>query len=244
MSVSREVDALHEELTLICHGVRASYKLLEVLRLPEAPVNRHLTENPFKGKTVLHWVCEREDPQMLRGVIEARPDLDLNVLAVSLPLAPLDTAVKTGSLECLRILVEAGADVNHSEWTIKLAGYFGHVHILHYFANELGIAEAAEVLEGGETAMHMVVVPGFSENLIDYFVNRGVGEGIPVDGPYPRTPLHKASQMNMEAAVKALLSHGADPTRRDENGKLPIELTTSEECKRRLNQGAAAAQGN
>jgi hypothetical protein len=59
------------------------------------------------------------------------------------------------------------------------------------------------------------------EALAVRLLDAGLDPSVPLDGG---SALHVAAASSMQAAVRALLSRGADPSVRDWNGKLPVEL--------------------
>lgn len=128
---------------------------------------------------------------------------------------PLNAAAGAGSYKCVKSLLKAGANPNALD---------------KYGRNPLSCA-ASRIAEIDQLKT--------SETSPDYkrIVRALVKAGADPDGQVSssgKTPLHVAASINHVECARSLLEAGANPNIKDSEGKLPVDLATSEECKELL----------
>ena len=80
----------------------------EVVRLLGEGANPNWLDS--SGLTAVHWACYDNHPQMLSAMIRNDINADPNIKTGDTKYTPLHYACERGSLECVRVLVDAGGD--------------------------------------------------------------------------------------------------------------------------------------
>ena len=160
-------------------------------------------------------------------IVTHNPFLDCDLDGIGQNMAdvtPLDLAASEGRLDVVKLLVEAGADVNarSESWLRPL-----QFAIMNYRDNRLEIVRY--LLERGASpngrskfgnyALHQAAKTG------DLAVARLLIEhGALINAPnrYGITPLHVAAKEDHANIIALLLAHGADPSPRDDCGATPL----------------------
>jgi ankyrin repeat protein len=153
-------------------------------------------------------VIKRNDTAALNRLIFKGFDIDLVDV---LEGAPIHCAVEHGSVECLKILIENGADLNcrsiqKSETPVQIA-----VRVRNRVIYDILTSHDVDLTlrnKDGETAL-FYAVRNNDEALIDDLVKRGVDVNDRNDCGV--TPLYVAVSLKKPRLVKKLLEHKADP---------------------------------
>ena len=133
-------------------------------------------------------------------------------------ISPLHRAVQSGSLETVTLLLAAGADIDRREtrWqgtALSWACVLKQVHLAHYLAP---LSRDVRALAGF----------AFLERLDEVLrAEPGLANEVLADKDAP-TPLFCLPGDEDKAAdvARLLLSHGADPSRRNDQGRTPAEV--------------------
>ena len=147
-----------EELENLNPTFEKTLKLLKELKVEPLEMNGHSIVDEKKKKTLLHYVCENGNVEVLKELL--REDSDLNVRADMNEFwkdcTPLHFAAYNGKVACLKLLIEAGADLNAKEndgWTaLHWAAANGKVDCVKALI-EAG-ADLNAKANGGSTALH------------------------------------------------------------------------------------------
>lgn len=150
-------------------------------------------------------------------------------------LTAIHLAARTGQVEVLQVLREYGGDIHCR------AKYYGKTPLhcasrgkslpMVDFVVENG-ASLIEEDEDGAYPIYNALVKGSTE-----IIERLLELGSPIDCAIRRkgwTPLHYAARYRSPGKTELLLAHGADPTKKDNKGRVPAMLTSRLDVKRLL----------
>ncbi len=131
-------------------------------------------------------------------------------------------AVGRGSLQMVKLLCEAGAQVSgrnrNGHTVLQCAIEQGHSSIAEYLIKEAK-ADMNLVREEGNTLLHLAAINGNTET-VDVLLNEGVSiESKGFDG---RTALHEASRHCHLSTVECLIRRGACVNQQSESGWTPL----------------------
>ncbi|MCE5319077.1 MAG: ankyrin repeat domain-containing protein [Parachlamydia sp.] len=178
----------------------------------------------FLDETPLHFELglENPNPAILKALIEAK-GADLNEPVVG--TAPLHRAISKGNAEAVRMLIDAGADVNKVDADSMTPLY----HALSKGNREvmnLLISAGADVTKGilqGYSPLHLAVHKG---SLVDVYtlLNAGADVNQAIKEMDGLTPLHIAARQNRAQMVQALVTEGADANKENEKGLTPLHI--------------------
>ena len=133
---------------------------------------------------------------------------------------------KRGSLEVLRLLLEAGAQTQKlkkdDDWAaIHITAFLGHLEMLQVLLEFA--ADIHQVSESGETAMHLAAHEGHAE-VVRCLLEAGAQKDcVTATGA---TSLHLASESGHHHVVDLLLRFGADRDKATEGGATALYLAT------------------
>lgn len=198
------------------------------------------------GFAALHFAAFNGDLEMMRMLFEFRPNLQLKNYDGNTPMI---MAAKGHQNDAIKLLVDAGADVNFRASTGATAAHFaasmGYVDTVRYLV-KLGADTMHENCETG-TLLHWAAHSGD----IDCIGAMLYEFNIPVDAKdaHGGTALFTALFMKKVEAVEFLLEHGADPQITIEGDRstplhVAVEHGNSECVKLLLSFGADATATN
>lgn len=170
---------------------------------------------------VLHEAAEDGETEVMQAVLDTgiEPDAD-----VGSPIPgskdeesdnPLHVASEFGEMGAVRVLLDAGADVNalgrSEETPLHRAAAEGHVNIVEALI-ESG-ADVNYVSDGfvaeGEAPLHPAAKNGEPE-VVKMLLDAGAEPNITTNGRHARTPLHFAVKKDNHEVVRMLINAGAD----------------------------------
>ena len=141
-------------------------------------------------------------------------------------------AVQINNLERVRLLVEQGADkdkgINNGETPLFVAAREGHFGVAQYLV-EQG-AELDKATNYGSTPLIIASIRGHLE-LVRYLLEQGADRDKVNRG---FAPLHFAAHHGHLEIAMLLMSYGADLNARDNYGRLPIDMTPTEEIRQAI----------
>jgi hypothetical protein len=126
---------------------------------------------PRKGDTLLYYACESENLEMVKLILQAKPQVDL---ATTAQRTPLSIACEKGNADIVKVLIEAGADVNIADdqkrTPLLLACMQGHENVVEQL-----IAAGAKVDQAdnkGQTPLSIARQKGH-ENVVKQLIAAG-----------------------------------------------------------------------
>jgi ankyrin repeat protein len=189
------------------------------------------------GQAVINAI-EQDDTSSLRamlsrGTVSVNQRLQAPGYSGGAPLIAL--AARAGSLETLRLLIGAGADINAStsvnETPLMLAAYFrddGNASVDRHDAAVRLLVESGASLENAPNNYTPLAYAAYNnrQRALRYLIERGARLDADASGGtvYVNTPLMMAAIQGNRDVVRALLAAGADPLIRVRNGHTAREF--------------------
>ena len=189
------------------------------------------------GATLLHLsvVC---GPAMLTKELLSR-GIDVNAQTKTDKATALHMAVSSGRLTTVEVLLECEGGIDD---TIRDSAGRTPLDLAHDKPIETAIRWARnKFVEKVVKQMHRLVQKGEAEKIRELMGERRAAELVDVNTPdrSGETILHKAAKSAKVELVKACLAVGANPFAKNRRGKLPIEMTTSEQVRNLLKHGTS-----
>lgn len=158
-----------------------------------------------KGGTALHHAAARNDVEALKKLLLEEEHLDVDVGNLD-NHSPLLMAASLGHVEAVRLLVEQGANVEHTgnsgATSLMIAASFGFLPVMEALISG-GSDPNTQHAYGGSTALHFASEMGRSEAVLLLCRN---GAEVNIRKSSGGTALHIAADCNQSTAVEALLS--------------------------------------
>ncbi|XP_032521667.2 transient receptor potential channel pyrexia isoform X2 [Danaus plexippus] len=208
---------------LHCAASAKSLNCVNALLNHGADVNAGLSEH-----SPLHYAVMSDAPEVVSALLEAGACPDTPQVFTE---TPLHVAASLGSASCMKLLLDAGADV-------RAALGPGRATALHLAAVD-GHAECASLLlehgaridcpnSRGQTSLHLAALAQSVEVVELLVAKRADVRARDIDG---RTPLHGAIVRGARACdvARLLLSVGADPNAPDNFGYTPLHIAALNE---------------
>jgi ankyrin repeat protein len=187
---------LNGETPLMTAAFTGNAGVVKLLLAHSANVNAQETT---RGQTALMWAVAKNHPDVVRALIDGGADVKARSKN---QFTALLFAAQQGNLESARLLLAAGADVNHT----APDGIAGDTNARAAFKpNTQAGALLVAIDSGHEDMARFLVEKGADVN------QHGAG----------RTPLHSAVQQQMPDLARLLLARGANPNARLEK-PLPL----------------------
>ncbi|WYZ42190.1 hypothetical protein EsH8_V_001085 [Colletotrichum jinshuiense] len=182
--------------------------------------------------TPLHYACQRDDPLIVRILLQKGADVNAQGRN---GVAPLHCAARTCSLNVVTALVEAGATIDildaSGNTPLLWAAYMGHKDVVAYLWED---ANRKLRNKNGRTTMHLAAVAG-KEEMIKWLHNQSLADNnvknaeaaLDTKDSDGRTPLHLASANGHDHVVRLLIELGADKEAKDNDGQTPLHLASA-----------------
>mmetsp|Transcript_29940 Transcript_29940/g.49403 ORF Transcript_29940/g.49403 Transcript_29940/m.49403 type:complete len:885 (+) Transcript_29940:73-2727(+) len=204
-----------------------------------------LNQETEQGLTALHVACKETEFAIVHYLLQgdrltAADKGDGNLLAAAsvidieatcnLEWTPLHYAIKEGSLEIAKLLIDGfGADLharNDEQYTmLHLATDWGHMDIVKYLVEEHNVDVEAQSNDGWKP-VHLAVKENYIDMVKYYLEERGVDGTAKQDFGYE--PIHMASIENcLEIAKYLIEERGISPTTQDKHGFTPLHCAAS-----------------
>ncbi len=194
------------------------------LRENQMAIFRVLLENGAEASSAIVFACLRDKPEAVKVLIDS--GLEINEPCDSMGMTALHLAVRfDGSLELVRVLIAAGADVNLPDvngWSV-----------LHYAADCDHTEELVKVLIAaganvdlqeydGMTSLHLAAKSDTTEELVKVLI--AVGANLNLTDDVGWSALHYAAHNGRLPVVQALIAAGADVKIRCSEGKTAFDM--------------------
>ncbi len=175
------------------------------------------------GKVDLFRAVQRGDADLVRRALMAGQSPD-----VVRPggMTPLIVAAQYGSIPCVAVLLEYGANVNHrtsnvtgGHTPLHVAAYHEHVSMIEFLLDNGANIGARNA--NGRTTLHQAVLMmdrASAKALLD------AGACAEIRDAYGGTPLLLAVTYGDRCSVELLLQHGANPNTRDAKGRTSFDV--------------------
>lgn len=232
-----------------------TFRLFEILRSGDTTaISKAIKEsgdtqvaNSLYGTTILHLALQCAEPQVVEFVLSSSEELDINARDRE-GNTPLHLAAQLGRTSLVRELLNRpsvnDAVVNYRGQTAldlaRTPEIFQQLHL------------ARSLFIDGKTQEIQALVATRQYDELEKLLEEPRAEGIldvnNLDLVTERTTLQSGGTLLHEGArnkdvqlIEILLTHGADPFRRDKKGKLPQDVTKDDKTRAMLKKSPAAA---
>jgi ankyrin repeat protein len=188
------------------------------------------------GLSPLHWAVHRNDIAAVQTLLAWKASVDL--LSRGEKRTALHIAARAGHTACARMLLDTGADINYRDvyqrTALCLAALSGAVELVSLLLSR-GADVHAQEMDGevaGATILQRAIEPDThpkDDAALELIIQQLAQFGIDLDraGKSGETPIMTAIRYNSPAAFRALVSGGAQLTKKDSKGRTVFHYAAS-----------------
>uniref|UniRef100_A0A8D8S2F0 Ankyrin repeat domain-containing protein 50 n=1 Tax=Cacopsylla melanoneura TaxID=428564 RepID=A0A8D8S2F0_9HEMI len=235
VDLSQYLDMDGKTLTLLAStGIISPVPCVEVKHVPsleakevsdspssKSPVST-ITMLDASNQSILHKLCAENNINMLKTFLKSCVELDLE-LEDNHGQTALNVAAHQGFLEAVQILLEAGANINHTDvegWTsLRSAAWGGHSSVVKLLLDSGADVNCSDM--GGRTALRAAAWGGHLEVVKLLLAGRANVNDADSEG---RTALIASAYMGHADIVSAILEYDADINQQDNDGRTALSV--------------------
>jgi ankyrin repeat protein len=184
----------------------------------------NLNMKDIYGRTPLHFAAQKKNSFVLQKLLE-NPEIKIESMD-SVNVSPLSYAATFGDIDCIRILLDNGANINSEDinsWTpLFYAVQYGKID-----AVKLLIDRGANILKKnkfGNTLLHLACKRN-NYDMVKFLLEIGAAKTINDRDNVGLTALIYAVDNQNFDVVKLLIENGADIALKDNNGNSALKLS-------------------
>ncbi|NXQ81286.1 ASB3 protein, partial [Nyctibius grandis] len=181
-----------------------------------------------RGWVPLHEAAAHNSSECLRLLVRAAPSDDYINLKTFDGMCALHLSARRGSLESVRVLLEAGTDPNEATTEATTALFLavenGHADIVKFLLQHGANVEGPHSWSGWNS-LHQAAFQGFTE-IMKILLEKGASKECKDD--FGITPLFVAAQYGKLESLRLLVSHGADVNCQAKDGATPLLIAAQE----------------
>ena len=201
-------------------------------RMDEAPGKRATEQGQYLNAVTASTSTEQEgEEEKAAAVANAKEEKDFS--HSSWMEMDWQEAAKQGNLKRVKLLVEQGADKDKGDsggnTPLMWASANGHLDVVQYLVEQGASLEKAN--NGGIIPLSCAASNG-QLDVARYLLEQGADRNKASNSGW--TPLHWAAECGQLETAMLLMSYGADLNARNKYGRLPIDVTTTEEIKQAI----------
>lgn len=201
----------------------ATLKLLKEMNVEPENVYGHTIIDKNKKQTLLHYVTEKGNAEVLNELLQEKCDLTCRTnLPGSAGCTPLHLAAWRGNDECLKLLIEAGSDVNSTDEDLWTPLHYAALHN-HFYCLKTLISHGANINAKDKwnmTPLHSATFGGQLNGLKELILH---GADLNAQDNFGNAPLHLAASCGKLNCLKGLIDAGANPQLKNKDGETALE---------------------